>query len=127
MFYGHNDLTKVSLSMARLLTVVNERKKLRSEFRIHLENEYIASQKAEELKQFMKQRETLLKQGVKNYPLTPQETRELYKKRAERQEVSLQEQKAIILNAVKNGEATLAPMVTELDVEFLASTRVKMS
>jgi hypothetical protein len=32
----------------------------------------------------MKQRETLLKQGVKNYPLTPQETRELYKKRAER-------------------------------------------
>ncbi len=42
MFYGHNDLTKVSLSMARLLTVVNERKKLRTEFRIHLENEYIA-------------------------------------------------------------------------------------
>jgi hypothetical protein len=39
----------------------------------------------------------------------------------------LQEQKASILNAVKNGEATLAPMLTETDVEFLASTRVKMS
>ncbi len=42
VFYGHNDLTKVALSMARLLTVVNERKKLRNEYRIHLENEYIA-------------------------------------------------------------------------------------
>lgn len=34
--------------MARLLTVVNERKKLRNEYRIHLENEYIAERKAEE-------------------------------------------------------------------------------
>ena len=30
VFYGYNDLTKVSLSMARLLTVVNERKRLRA-------------------------------------------------------------------------------------------------
>jgi hypothetical protein len=28
--------------MARLLSVVNERKKLRDEYRIYLENEYIA-------------------------------------------------------------------------------------
>jgi hypothetical protein len=34
--------------MARLLTVVNERKKLRAEYRIHLENEYINKKKAEE-------------------------------------------------------------------------------
>jgi len=34
--------------MARLLTVVNERKKLRSEYRVHLENEYIATKKAKE-------------------------------------------------------------------------------
>ena len=49
IFYGHNDLTKVALTMARLLTVVNERKKLRVEYRTHLENEYIAEKKAEEL------------------------------------------------------------------------------
>ena len=30
IFYGYNDLTKVSLSMARLLTIVNERKRLRN-------------------------------------------------------------------------------------------------
>jgi hypothetical protein len=34
--------------MARLLTVVNERKKLRNEYRRYLEDEYIAKKKAEE-------------------------------------------------------------------------------
>jgi len=48
-FYGYSDLLKVRLSMARLLTVVNERKKLRNEYRKHLEDEYIAKKKAEEL------------------------------------------------------------------------------
>lgn len=38
MFYGHSDLLKVKLSMARLLTIVNERKKLRNEYRKHLED-----------------------------------------------------------------------------------------
>jgi large subunit ribosomal protein L47 len=42
-------LVKVRLSMARLLTVVNERKKLRNEYRKHLEDEYISTKKAEEL------------------------------------------------------------------------------
>ncbi len=37
--------------MARLLTVVNERKKLRNEYRKHLEDEYIAQKKSEELEQ----------------------------------------------------------------------------
>jgi hypothetical protein len=48
MFYGSQHLQKVKLSMARLLTVVNERKKARNEYRRHLENEYIAKKKAEE-------------------------------------------------------------------------------
>jgi len=30
VFYGHSDLGKISLSQARLLTVVNERKRLRN-------------------------------------------------------------------------------------------------
>lgn len=38
VFYGHAELGKVALSMARLLTVVNERKTLRSEYRAYLEN-----------------------------------------------------------------------------------------
>ena len=42
--------------MARLLTVVNERKKLRSEYRIHLENQYIAEKKDLELKAFLANR-----------------------------------------------------------------------
>jgi hypothetical protein len=43
--------------MARLLTVVNERKKLRAEYRNHLEDEYIKKKKAEEEEAFLKHRE----------------------------------------------------------------------
>ena len=38
---------KVKKSMARLLTVVNERKKIRNEYRMYLEQEYITEKKAE--------------------------------------------------------------------------------
>ena len=44
-------MRKVGLTMARLLTVVNERKKLLKEFRVHLENEYIWAQKQEAWKE----------------------------------------------------------------------------
>ena len=37
-FYGNDNLYKVRKSMARLLTVVNERKKLRNEYRKYLED-----------------------------------------------------------------------------------------
>lgn len=47
-FYGYANLKKVRLSMARLLTVVNERKKHRNSYRAILEDEYIAQKKAEE-------------------------------------------------------------------------------
>ena len=40
-FFGYNDMSKIQLSMARLLTVVNERKKLRTEYRAYLEDNYI--------------------------------------------------------------------------------------
>ena len=45
IFYGNHDLIKVRLTMARLLTVVNERKKLRGEYRKTLEDGYIAEKK----------------------------------------------------------------------------------
>jgi len=48
--------------MARLLTVVNERKKIRSLYRAHLEDEYIAQKKKEELDAFLEKREKILEE-----------------------------------------------------------------
>jgi len=48
-FYGSPLLMKVRLTMSRLLTINNERKKLRNEYRRHLEAEYIQTKKQEEL------------------------------------------------------------------------------
>ena len=48
--------------MARLLTVVNERKKIRSLYRAHLEDEYIAKKKKEELDAFLEKREKILEE-----------------------------------------------------------------
>lgn len=42
VYFGKNDIKKVRLSMARLLTIVNERKRLRNQYRMHLEDTYIA-------------------------------------------------------------------------------------
>jgi len=47
-FYGNDHLFKVKKSMARLLTVVNERKKIRNEYRRYLESEFIDTKKSEE-------------------------------------------------------------------------------
>lgn len=75
--------------MSRLLTVVNERKKLRAEYRIHLENEYIAKKKDEEQKVFLKHREQLKEKGVTNLPMTPEEVRQMLKEREERKREKL--------------------------------------
>ena len=48
LFYGSERLRKVRLGMRRLLTVVNERKKIRNEYRRILEDRYIEEKKAEE-------------------------------------------------------------------------------
>lgn len=86
MFYGYSDIVKVRISMARLLTVVNERKKLRNEYRRHLEDEYIARKKAEEEAALQAENDKLREQGIKP-PLTPQELKEkLQKKAAAKQE-----------------------------------------
>jgi hypothetical protein len=64
VFYGYNDILKVRVSMARLLTVVNERKKLRNEYRKTLEDEYIAKKKQEEKEAKVKEIEKLREQGI---------------------------------------------------------------
>ena len=50
-FAVQNNIRKVSLSMCRLLTVVNERKKLREKYRMYLENQYIQEKKNEEIRE----------------------------------------------------------------------------
>lgn len=68
MFYGSSELLKVRASMARLLTIVNERKKLRNEYRRHLEDEYIQKKKAEEKAAQEVENERRIELGLK--PLT---------------------------------------------------------
>ena len=75
MFYGFAELLKVRLSMARLLTIVNERKKLRNEYRRHLEDEYIASKKAEEKAAEIARIGKLKEEGVK-VPLSEEELKQ---------------------------------------------------
>ena len=68
MFYGHSDIIKVKITMARLLTVVNERKKLRNEYRKILEDEYIAKKKEEEAAEHKAELDKLKEQGIKVPP-----------------------------------------------------------
>ena len=81
MFYGYSELVKVRLSMTRLLTIVNERKKVRNEYRKHLEDEYIQSKKAEEKVALEASNEKLREQGVK-LPGTEEEAKEVLAKKA---------------------------------------------
>ena len=49
--------------MARLLTVVNERKRLRSLYRAHLEDQYIAKMKEREMNEFLAKRDRAAASG----------------------------------------------------------------
>lgn len=69
--------------MARLLTVVNERKKLRNDYRRILEDEYITNKKAEEAAAYKAELEKLKEQGIK-VPPTDEEVREMIKARAQK-------------------------------------------
>ena len=53
-FYGSKNLVKIKVSMARLLTVINERKILLNEFRNLLEDQYIWETKKQEEKKSLK-------------------------------------------------------------------------
>ena len=77
MFYGHSDLTKVQLSMARLLTVVNERKRLRGQYRAFLEDQYIKEQKEKEKEEFLAERAKMEALGVKKLPMTAYEIKQM--------------------------------------------------
>jgi len=83
--------------MARLLTVVNERKRLRTQYRMYLENEYIKEQKEQELKEFIERREMLSAQGIQNLPPTAEEMQKQLFEHKDRQAARLKEQKEKIV------------------------------
>lgn len=124
-------MTKVRLSQQRLLTVVNERKKLRNEYRKHLEDEYIAGKKAEELEEFKIEREKRRERG-ESTSMTPDEVVEMLKGRSVRKNEQLAKHKERLMTAMEGEEgqvasSTLAPMMTEEDAELLATTKVKLT
>ncbi len=69
--------------MARLLTVVNERKKCRNEYRKYLEDQYIAECKAAEATQLQADLDARREKGEKT-PMTPLELKEMLKARSEK-------------------------------------------
>lgn len=113
--------------MARLLTVVNERKRLRTEYRLHLENEYIQKQKEEEMKAFLEKREKLEARGVKNLPKTAEELRAELFAHKDRQAARLKEEREKIKESQLSEETAMAAQLDDKDIDFLASMRVKLS
>ena len=69
--------------MARLLTVVNERKRLVNEYRKYLEDQYIAEQKAKDHEVWLKEREEKRARG-EPVAMTPDEVIVMLKARAAR-------------------------------------------
>jgi len=123
-FYGHNDLVKVNLSMSRLLTVVNERKKLRNEYRKHLEDQYIAMKKQEEKEAFEKEREKLREEG-KEVPLSEEERLEKVKQKTaakkEKMKEAIEEFKSISM------ESETASPLGEKDFKLMGQQKAKLS
>ena len=121
MFYGYSELLKVRLSMSRLLTVVNERKKLRNEYRRHLEDEYIAGKKAEERAAKEAETERLKALGVK-VPVTEAEERELLAKKAAKKQEALQSALDTLKGQSERADATVSPLLNEGDLKLLSTT-----
>lgn len=96
-------MTKVRLSQQRLLTVVNERKKLRNEYRKHLEDSYIAKKKAEELEAFKEEREKRRERG-ESTSMTPDEVIEMLKGRTVRKNEQLAKHKERLVSAIEGVE-----------------------
>jgi len=128
--------------MSRLLTVVNERKKIRNEYRAHLEDEYIAEKKAEEKAQFEEELMARRERGEET-ELTPheigQKLREAHRKKIEQYQEVTEEllerfdgaspsERAQEKWAAQGQSPRLrAPLLVEEDMLMLAQGRVKLS
>jgi len=111
MYFGRNDLKKMHLSMARLLTVVNERKRLRGQFRLHLEDEYIRKVKEREFNDFLINRDSQAAKGEKNLPLTNDEHNAKLKEREKARTAKLVQARDTISKSTDNGQGTVAPFL----------------
>jgi len=124
IFYGRNNLYKVRKSMARLLTVVNERKKIRNEYRRHLEDSYIQTKKAEESAAQEARYAELKEQGFP-VPLGPDDVAKMLKARTERKEKKYENIRNTFME--KFDSKTVAPLLDEQDVSFVAQTSMRMT
>lgn len=125
LFFGFDSMSKVQLSMARLLTVVNERKKLRNEYRAELEDKYIEEmQKADKNSEYYKNEKMKEVLRAKSQKIR----RSLIREDKAMDERFKQSTNYTGRDVEKDGEAlvNLAPTLTPKDMRFIASNQVKM-
>ena len=127
IYFGKNDLKKVNLSMARLLTVVNERKRLRAQYRMHLEDQYIRKVKEREFTEFLAKRDKMAAEGEKNLPLTQDEVNARLRSKEKQRKEALSKARSEISASTQQGQGTVAPLLEDVDLDFLAQTKVKLS
>ena len=110
--------------MNRLLTVVNERKRLRSEYRKYLEDQYIAMRKKQEEEETKAEIERLRAQGIKTV-MTEDEVKAMLKAKREKR----LEDYNIILEKLKtrSSESVIEPMLSEKDMKLVAATQAKLT
>jgi len=110
--------------MARLLTVVNERKKIRNEYRRHLEQEYIDQKKAEE-------QEALSEQAaVRAQHEEIKDSSNMHEGLASKVQQFHKSKKSMLKDFKETREAQdscNAPLLTKEDVVLLSQTREKLS
>lgn len=125
MFYGHSDVIKIRISMSRLLTIVNERKKLRNEYRKVLEDEYINLKKKEEKVAEVERIEKLREQGIKT-EFTEEENIQRIKKKNEA--IKLRLSKSLdSLKSTANSEDTATASIQEVDLKLISQTKNRLS
>ena len=113
-------MVKVRLSMARLLTIVNERKKLRNEYRRHLEDEYIALKKSEEQALIKAESDKLKEQGIKP-PLTHEELKEVLEKKAAKKKEPLETSFETLKAKFAKEDTANSPLLSESDLRLIST------
>ena len=79
------------------------------------------------MKVFLENREKLAAKGVKNLPQTPEEMREELFAHKDRQAARLKEEREKLKELRENEETAMAAPLDDKDIDFVASTRVKLS
>ena len=131
-FFRYTDIKKVRLSMARLLTVVNERKKIRTLYRQQLEDEYIAKKKQEELDAFLFKREKSQKtKSIKDIKeMTEDELKQHLQQKDDFKANQMKRAREKIMHQIEKSEkrdgSQTAPLINQQDIDFIASTKVRL-